>query len=190
MWQPRDQVDVDVRDPAGSQVVNVIEHGCTIVQTPDRGRFLIDKRLHTQTHAIHTAALQGLNHSRSQRARSTFDRKLRVWLNLEILRNRDKQPSQLAYIEYSRSSAAQVDGVDDPVGANTHLCYSRVVTFHVSAYAVHIALEDGAGKDVRSKIAIAALSTAERYGDVQAKRHVNDYPTLAVRLRPAFERRF
>jgi hypothetical protein len=143
---------------------------------------MIDERLHAQAHAIHPAALQRLNHSRSQRAWSTFNRNLGACLDLKIFRNRDKQSLQLRHIEYSRSSAAQVDGVDDPVGASAHLCYSRVVTFHVSAYAIYIALEDGARENIRSKVAIAALGATEGHGDIKAERHLNDYPTLAVRV--------
>ena len=65
------------------------------MQTPDRSRFLIDKRLHAQAHTIHAATLEGFDHSRIQRPRSAFYRNLRTWLNLEILRNRDKQLLQL-----------------------------------------------------------------------------------------------
>ena len=62
MWQPSDQVDIDVRNPGRSQSRNVIKNLLPIVQTPDRGRLLIDKRLHSQAHAVHAAALKSLNH--------------------------------------------------------------------------------------------------------------------------------
>src|SRR5579863_9793001 len=147
------------------------------MQTPNRRRLLIDERLHAQAHPVHTAALQSLNHRGSQRARSAFDGNLRTRLNLKILRNRDEQSAQLRDFQYSRSSAAHVDGVDNPVSAPAHLCYSRVVTFHVSAQPVDVALKHGAGKDIRSKVAVTAFGATERNGDIQTERHSNDYPT-------------
>jgi hypothetical protein len=42
---------------------------------------------------------------------------------------------------------------------------------NVVSYAFDVALEHGAGKDVRSKVAVAAFATAERDRDVKAERH-------------------
>lgn len=63
-------------------------------------------------------------------------------------------------------------------GAPAHLCYSRVVMLHVSAHPVHVALKHGAGEDIGSEVAIAALGTTEGHGNVQAKRHSDDYRTF------------
>ena len=181
MRQPSYKVDVDVCDPSGTQAGNIIENRLPIMQTPHRGRFLIDKRLHAQAHTIHAALLEPFENNRIQRPRRAFDRNLRTRLNLEILRNRHKKLLQLRDIQYSRSSAAHVDGVDNPVGAPAHLCYSRVVTLHVSAHPVHIVLKHGAGEDIGSEVAIAALRTTKGHGNVQAKSHPTIIALLAER---------
>ena len=68
MRQPRDQVDVDIRNAGGAQVCDIFKHRRPIVQTPDRGRLLINERLHAQAHAVHAAAPQSFDYAGSQRA--------------------------------------------------------------------------------------------------------------------------
>src|ERR1700722_3946367 len=107
MWQSGEQVEVDVCNPRHSQVANVIENSCPVVQAPNRCRLLVAERLHPQTYAIHAAGVEGFEHSGSQCSRSTFHRNLRPRLHDKILPNRDKQSLEKRNIKYSRSSTTQ-----------------------------------------------------------------------------------
>jgi hypothetical protein len=102
-------------------------------------------------------------------------------MDLKILHNRGEQLPQLRSIEYRGSSATQVYRVDNTLKASAHLCYSLFGTFHVNTHSIHVALENGAGENIGSKVAIAALSTAKRHRDVQANGHLDDYPTFTGR---------
>ena len=72
--QSGDQINVDVFNSGGAQPRDILKHGGPLVQTPYRGGFDIHERLHPQAHAVHSTALQRLDHRRGQRAGRAFDR--------------------------------------------------------------------------------------------------------------------
>jgi hypothetical protein len=55
MGQTSDQINVDIRNPRRAQMGNIFEHGRAFMETPYRCRFRVDKRLHSETDAIHPA---------------------------------------------------------------------------------------------------------------------------------------
>ena len=55
MRQSGDQIDVDVRDSSGVQAGDIVQDCLTLVKAPHQGSLFINKRLDTQTHAVHAA---------------------------------------------------------------------------------------------------------------------------------------
>ena len=82
------------------------------MQTPYRRGLCIHERLHAQAYAVHSAALQRciIAGDSVPGAHSTVISAL--FADHKLLRNGDKYPFQLRYIEYRRSAAAEENGVD------------------------------------------------------------------------------
>ena len=93
------------------------------------------------------------------------------------LRNRDKQSFQLRYIEYGRCATAEEDGIHGGFVHAAHLSGEFTGVIDVRNHAFHVALEHGAGEDVRGEVAVAAFGAAEWHRDVEAQGHVTNYPT-------------
>src|SRR5271170_4131550 len=106
------------------------------MQASYRSRLPVHKGLHAQADAIHAAAPEAGDHFVRERAGSAFHGNLGSVRNLEILRNRDKYPLQLSYIQYCRGSASEIDGVDGPLEPPTHLAGDRAGLRYLAAHAV------------------------------------------------------
>src|SRR6185503_12712026 len=110
-------------------------------------------------------------------ARGAFNRDLGIPLHRKSLRNRDKQSLQLRYIEYGRCAAAEEDGIHCGFVHAAQLSGEFVGVMDVLNHTFHVALEHGAGEDVRGEVAVAAFGAAEWHRDVEAQGHVTNYPT-------------
>ena len=181
MRQPRDEIDVDIRNSSGPQSSNVVQYGRAFVESADSGCFLIHKRLHTKTHAVHTAAQQTLKHGGGQCAGSALDGNFRFGIHLKLAPHCTKDPLQLPGLEHCRRSSAQVNGIHRALHLPAHLRRDSWCILDIGTDAIHIAFEHHPRKNVGCKVAVAALGAAKWHRNVNTEGHADHYPTRATR---------
>src|ERR1700676_5827 len=121
MRQPGDEINVDIGNSRGPQEPNVIEYLFAIVQTANRRRFLIHKRLHSEADAVHTASQQSFQDARGQCTRSALNRNLRLRTYIALRSDGREDSLQLRRFEHRRRPAAQVNGIYRALDLSAHI---------------------------------------------------------------------
>src|SRR5258708_33954065 len=106
---------------------------------------------------------------RRKRSGSTFHGDLRIILHVELRSHRAKDFLQLIGCEDRGRPSAQVDRVHLSPDLSANFFREARSVFNVTTYAAHVALEHSTRKDVGGEVAITALSSAERNGNVDAQ---------------------